>query len=125
MPVDIKIIRPREFIRTNIEGEIDLEQSKKMLLDISDIANPPSDYDILIDSRKAKYKLSTVDLYSLAVELCRHKEFFRKHIALLVKKKFFNEAEFLELCSQNRGVRLEAFNSYEDALEWLMSFEKK
>lgn len=124
MSIDIKVFRPREFIRTRVDGEIDFNGSINLIINISEINTQPNNYNIQIDSRKAKYKLTTADLFFLLVELLKYKNIFNNHIALLVKKEFFDDAEFLELCSKNRGINLEAFDKYEEAIDWLMSFEK-
>jgi hypothetical protein len=121
MPTDIRIIHAHEFIIATPEGRLDFEKSKKLLVAIASAASPLGDHEIILDVRKAKLEMSTTELWYLAVELSNlHKAFSRK-TAVLCPLERFDYAEFLAICAQNRGLRVSAFTSFEEAFEWLIA----
>jgi len=79
-------------------------------------------YEVLLDWRDVSCKMSGTDVYELAqylsdqnTELPTHKK-----IPILVSgKRAFDHANFLEVCSNNRGVTLAAFEDYDKASAWL------
>jgi hypothetical protein len=123
MPATIKVIQARDFLKVTSSGDsIDLEKSKKALLDIAAAAASLNDFHILIDTRKAQSsKLSVVDLWHLAGELSDHGKAFLRKTAVLCPAERFDRAKFFALCAANRGFRVESFISFEEAMEWLTS----
>ncbi|MGB8213286.1 MAG: hypothetical protein WCE68_06980 [Anaerolineales bacterium] len=122
MSTNIKIIHAHDFIRATPEGQLDLEKCKISLAEILSASAPATDYEIILDTRKAQVELSIADLWYLAEELSKlGKPFFRK-TAIVCPLEGFDNAGFLALCAQNRGVQVKAFTSFDDAIEWL--FEK-
>lgn len=124
MPANIRIIHAHEFIKSTPEGQLDLEESKKLLTEIALASAPLADYDIILDTRKAQSGMSVANLWHLAAELSN---IFRKassrtqKTAVLCPLERFDHAEFLALCAQNRGFQVSAFTSFEDAYEWLIA----
>ncbi|MHC4153461.1 MAG: hypothetical protein ACYST6_00825 [Planctomycetota bacterium] len=122
MKIRYKIINAKDFIKTRPTGEIDLEESKRLLGQIAAMAGPPADYEILIDARESRGNLNYADMWELVSELSRHSEAFRNKIALLVRDdEQFNKASFMELCAKNRGFEVAAFTSFERTIDWLQS----
>ncbi len=122
MPTNLKIIHAHDFIRATPEGPLDFEKSLKLLLEIASVSTPLSDYEIILDTRKAQAEMSVSDLWDLAAELSKLRATFsRKKIAVLCPLEGFDEAEFFALCAQNRGFMVKAFTSFEDAIEWLIA----
>ncbi|MHC4154115.1 MAG: hypothetical protein ACYSTZ_12410 [Planctomycetota bacterium] len=122
MKVRYKIINAKDFIRAKPTGEIDLEQSKKLLGQIAAMAGPPADYEILIDTREMYGNLNYADMWELVSELGRHSEAFRNKIALLARDdEQFDKVSFMELCAKNRGFKVAAFTSFERTIDWLQS----
>jgi len=122
MPINIRIIHAHEFIKATPEGPLDLEKAKNMLVEIASAAAPLADYEIILDFRKTQAAMSTTDLWFLATELCDLRNAFsRRKTAVLCPIEQFDQAGFFALCAQNRGFRVRAFNSYEDAIEWLVA----
>ena len=120
MAVKIKIIRATDFLQVSPEGELDLDASRRLLVAVASAKRPPADFEVLLDLREVEWDLSTTDIWSLAKELGRHGETFRDKLAVLAAPgEAFDQAEFFELCSQNRGYRVEAFSSFEEAIQWL------
>jgi len=120
MPINIRIIHAHEFIKATPEGPLDLEKAKDMLLEITCAAAPLADYEIILDLRKAQAAMSTTDLWYLATALSDLRKAFSRHkTAVLCPLGQFDQAGFFALCAQNRGFTVRAFNSFEDAIEWL------
>ncbi|MFZ0930175.1 MAG: hypothetical protein WAN11_16335 [Syntrophobacteraceae bacterium] len=120
MSTNIRIIHAHDFIKATPEGPLDLEKAKNLLLEITCAAAPLADYEIILDLRKAQAAMSTTDLWYLATELSDlRKAFSRRKTAVLCPLEQFDQAGFFALCAQNRGFPVKAFNSYEDAIEWL------
>ena len=71
MKTRYKIINGKDFIKARPTGEIDLEQSKKLLVQLAAMANPPADYEILIDVREMYGNLNYADMWELVAELGR------------------------------------------------------
>jgi len=122
MPAKVKIIRAKDFLQVTEDGVVDFESSKKMLTDVAKAKRPPADFDVLIDLRRAQWRLNTADIYYLASALAEIPDAYRSKIAVLVLPGAdFKQAEFLEICSKNRGLTVEAFTNFEDAIQWFFS----
>ncbi len=120
METQYKIINAMDFIKAKPSGKIDLAQSKKLLIEIASIAEPPADYEILLDIREARGNLRLIDVYELVRELGRHRSAFRNKIALLVRDDYqLDNARFMELCAKNRGFKIGAFTDFEETINWL------
>jgi hypothetical protein len=123
MPTNIRIIHAHEFIKATPEGQLDLDQAKEILREIVSAEGPSFDYDVILDVRKAQPKLSTADLWNLAAELDNLRKAFSRKTAVLCPLEGFDRAGFFALCAQNRGVKVKAFSSFEDAINWLIGIE--
>jgi hypothetical protein len=121
MPTNIKIIHASEFIKATPEGELDFEESKRLLREIESAASSLADYAIIVDTRKAQLRMSPANLWYLAAELGKSRASFLGKTAVLCPLESFDQAEFFELCAQNRGFSVRAFTSFEDAIDWLTS----
>jgi hypothetical protein len=124
MPANIRIIHAHDFIQVTPEGKLDLDASKKLLLEVATASAHLIDYDIVLDTRKTRSELSVPDLWHLAAEV---NDTFRKahshnpRTAVLCPSERFDQAGFFALCAQNRGLRVSAFTSFSDAYEWLIA----
>ena len=121
MPAHVRIIHSKEFIKATPEGKLDLEESKKLLVEIALASGPLLDYDIILDTRKAQSGMSANELWYLAAELSKHCEAFSRKAAILCPLERFDHAEFFALCAHNRGFQVRAFTSFGDAMEWLIA----
>jgi hypothetical protein len=120
MPTNLKIIKANEFVRMTAQGTFDLEESKKALADVAFAAKPLTNFEILLDVRKAQVVLSTAATWWLAAELSNLGATFHHKTAVLVPLGDFDEAEFFALCAQNRGFNVRGYVSFEEAAAWLM-----
>jgi hypothetical protein len=124
VPVNIKVIHTSDFIRTTVDGALDLPTSRQILLDIASMIRTPGEFQILIDTRQAEVKFSTVDLFELGVAVANHPAVARSKTALLTSIGGAETARLLELVARNRGVLLKAFTSFEEAITWLVMKEQ-
>jgi len=124
MATNIRIIHARDFIRATPEGLLDLKKAKELLIEVASAGAPLADYKIILDVRKAQQGMRTTDLWYLAAELSILRKAFSRKTAVLCPTEGFNSAEFFALCAQNRGFQIEAFTSFEDAIEWLITNER-
>jgi hypothetical protein len=123
MAINIRIIRAHEFIKATLEGQINLEESKKLLLEFAATSGLSVDYEVLLDVRKTQLELSIADLWYLAAELSNFRKALPRKTAVLCPLEQFDYAGFFALCAQNRGFHISAFTSFEDAIEWLIEGE--
>ncbi len=123
MSSTIRIIRAHDFIKATPEGQLDSETYRKLLLEIASAVTPLGDYEVLLDTRKAHAVMSVADLFFLAAELCKRPGAFARKTAVLSPLERFDHAGFFALCAENRGLKVKAFTSFEDAIEWLIMDE--
>ncbi len=121
MSTDIRVIRARDFIKANPEGDLDFDGSMKLLVEIESAATTLARHETLLDTRKATVKMSIANLWQLAAELANARKAFSGKTAVLCPLHEFDNAEFFALCAQNRGRRVSAFTSFEDAIDWLIA----
>lgn len=119
MPTKIIVIHAHDFIKASPQGQLDLETSKQLLLEIVLASAPLVDCEIILDTRKAQSEMSVSDLWHLAAELSGHRNVFSGRTAVLCPLEQFDRASFFALCAQNRGFKVMAFTSFEDAIDWL------
>lgn len=121
MKAEIKFVKTRDFIKTTASGQLNLEQSKKVLEEIARLNTPDDLHDILVDIRETEPGLSLSDIYELVTAVGNHRQAFRKKIAILLGAQHdFDKARFLEMCASNRGYNVNAFDDFEEAVNWLM-----
>jgi hypothetical protein len=124
MPVNVKVINAREFIRTTVSGALDLAESKRGMLDLASHIKQPGEYEVLIDVRGAETILSIADLYELAVALAGQPALIGSKIGILGPMSGMDKAQFFETVAQNRGARIKAFTDFEEAITWLVLREQ-
>ena len=120
MPIDVKIVPAREFLRTNTKGEFDLEGTRKVFLSIFEKMKEAEVSEVVMDVREASAQLSAFQIYEL-VSVLEHVGCRRtwKIALVLSRKDEFDRAKFFELCAQNRGYQVGAFQDFEEAVTWL------
>jgi hypothetical protein len=122
MSTNYKVVHAKDFIKSKHSGEIDLEESKKSLVLMAKIAEPPADFDILVDTRDAQINLDITEMLELAYELTRYRESFRNKIAFLVDDDIeLAKANLLEFYARDKGFMAKAFNNFEETINWFYS----
>ena len=124
MPVNVKVINAKEFIRTTVSGALDLAESKRAIVDLASQIKQPGEYEVLIDIRGAETILSIADLYELAVTLAGQTSLIDSQIGILGPMSGANKAVFFETVAQNRGARIRTFTNFEEAITWLILREQ-
>lgn len=121
MKAEIKFIKTKDFLQTTAAGELNLEGSKKVLHKIASLNQPDDLHDMLVDIRETVSVLTLSDIYELVSEVGRHRQSFRKKIAILLGPQHdIDKARFLEMCAQNRGYRVNIFQDFEESVCWLI-----
>ena len=108
-----------DYLKISDDGTIQFEDSERTLSDLVEPKRPPADYEILLDFRRTQWVLSTEEICSLVRVLIEKPDSYRDKIALLLLPGVnFDRAYFKELCSENRGITVQTFTNYEDAIQW-------
>ena len=121
MPHDIRMVHARDFIKTKSTGDMDLEASKKLIVELVSL-NLPAGCDILIDIRDTVAKHTLANVHEAVSELVRFREtFMGRRIAVVGadEELFRRNTQFAEVCANDRGIALRGFTSFEDAMNWL------
>ena len=121
---EYRVISGKDFIKAKPNGDLDLEESKKLLTSIASITKPPADYEIMLDIRDVNINkpFTPFEVLAFIKELVNNRSAFRNKIAVLSRdNKQFDNSRFAELCATNRGLLVKAFVSFEKAIEWLTS----
>lgn len=120
---NLKILSVRDFVKATPQGTLDFAEAKQAMREASLISGAFVNYDLMIDTRGSENNLSVTDIWHLAAELASlvhaNTKGFRAKIPVLCPTKEFDHAKFFELCSQNRGLNVRAFTSFEDLFDWL------
>lgn len=123
MTINLKIICVNDFLKVTPQGTLDFESAKQAMVEASLVPGVFVNYDLLIDTRGTESTLSVTDIWYLAKELAtivlENTKGFKARIPVLCPIKDFDNAKFFELCSQNRGLNVCAFISFEDVFDWL------
>jgi hypothetical protein len=119
MARNIKVIHARDFVCAKPDGQLNLEESEKLLRDIVGLAEPLEDFDILVDTRESASTLSATDLWYLADRLANYPKTFTGKTAILCPSERFDHASFFALSAGKKGIDMQAFTSYEEAMNWL------
>jgi len=120
VPIDVKIVPAREFIRTKANGEFDLEGTKELFLAVFSKMKEANVSEVVMDLRELSTKMTSLDIHELLAVLDHVGSWGTWKIAIVYRPKDdFDRAKFFELCAQNRGYQVGAFQAFEEALEWL------
>ena len=120
MTLKLHVIHAKEFVQMTPDGKLDFEATYNLLIEMMSVETKASELEILIDFRNVQADYTMVDIYYLAAELDKRRTILKEKIALLVTpEQKWDQAQFFELCAVNRGLDVGAFNSYEEAINWL------
>jgi hypothetical protein len=73
---------------------------------------------ILCDERELEYRLSTFDIYELAINAAAYSKYVVK-IAIVVSENASQDARFYETVTVNRGLMVRIMTTIEEAEKWL------
>lgn len=121
MKANIKFVKTKDFLKTTATGELNLAESMNVLHRIAEFNREDNSHDMLIDVRETTSVLTLSDIYELVTEVGKHRQYFRKKIAILLGPQHdIDKARFLQMTAENRGYRVDVFTDFEDAVKWLM-----
>jgi hypothetical protein len=123
MTTEVRIFRAQDFIKATPEGDLDFAKSRKLLVQMVEARKTLRDYAVVLDTRKAKSRLTAQELWYLANELQRVGDSFLRRTAIICPRKRFEMAKFFALCAEKQGFEMRAFVNFEEAMEWLSSFD--
>jgi hypothetical protein len=119
MHTKLIVAREKDIITATAEGILTFEESRQALADVAAATESSGDYKLLLDTRRARSRLSAADLWHLAAELPALGMAFRHKTAVLCLTQKFDDARFFAVCAQNRGFPVRGFTAFEDAMTWL------
>ena len=123
MPVNIKVIHTRDFIKSTATGVLDFTASKQAILEITSQIKQPGEYEVLVDTREAKSVLSVTNIFELGKALADQSSLRHSKIGLIAPMSDTDKAAFFETVAVNRGVNIRAFTDFEQAITWLVMKE--
>jgi hypothetical protein len=120
VPHNIRVISVKDFVRTDVTGNIDLAASKQILKEIASVCTPDANHHVLIDYRKAHTRLTLTEVFQMASSLSEIGLGIHNRLAILAPPVVdFDRAGFFETVARNRGFQVRAFRDFEQAFDWL------
>jgi hypothetical protein len=121
MPTNITVVHTRDFIRARSDGRLDLDASRKLLIDVVSAMRTAQEQNVLIDTRAAApTRLSRNDLWKLGVAAGTQPALARARVALLVPPDRQDDAAFFEGIARVEGANVRAFSDFESAITWVI-----
>jgi hypothetical protein len=125
MPTNIAIVHTSDFIRAMADGRLDLDLSRKLLVEAVSATQSAGEHNVLIDTRAAApTRLSRTDLWKLGVAAGTQPALAQGRVALLVPLDKQDDAEFFESVARLEGANVRAFSDFESAISWLILREQ-
>ena len=121
MPCELHVIKAGDFIRSGGDGTVDFEASRAALKALAGALVSRSIDKALLDIRKLRGEppATYTELYHLA-RAFQEAGFGPKHrLAVLISPERYDKAEFFAICASGRGWNAFAFDTFEDAFDWL------
>ena len=120
MPVDVRLIRAREFVRHGDDGALDADANLALLIGAASGINVNRASQILLDLREADPEFDVLELHALGERLAVHPSVRGRRVAVLAAANEHSASpRFAELVAGSRGSSARAFASLEEALAWL------
>jgi hypothetical protein len=120
MPVDLRLIPAREFVRCAEDGALDAEASLALLVGAASGINVNRSSHILLDLREAEPGLDVLELHALGERLAAHSSLRGRRVAVLAPANEHSASPRLaELVAGAGHSAARAFASLDEALAWL------
>jgi hypothetical protein len=121
MPTNITIVHTHDFIRARPDGALDVDASRRLLLEVVSAMRNAEEHNVLIDTRAAApTRLSRANLWQLAVAAGTQPALAHGRVALLVPLDKQEEAQLFEAVARVEGANVRAFSDFESAITWLI-----
>jgi hypothetical protein len=116
----LRIVPVHEFLRTDVDGKIDLGTSRDVLKAVVAASSQSGLYRVLVDVRGVAHDISIADLYDLASDLEALGVGARHRIATLHETaEGLERAGYFSVLARARGHAVRAFSDFETAVAWL------
>ena len=119
MPVELQIIRAREFVRLGAHGEFDFESTCAALTTLADACRKRGIERALIDIREASSNLTPQDLTALVKAFSDAIASSRLWLVVLHTDRQKYRAKLFAFLSAMRNRKVQAFEDFEEGLVWL------
>ena len=120
MATNVRVIQASDFVRATPDGRCDIPTGERLLLDIAEAASELDDFNVLVDTRKLSGMLTGAELWHLAEKFVNHPHIGRRKTAVLCPDFRLDHARFFAARADPQGGNVEAFSSYEEAMDWLL-----
>src|SRR5450432_1561010 len=123
MPCNVQIVKTRDFLKLNAQGQLDVRQSHDVL---AGLAKSCIAHDIdcaLLDVRDASGTLKLSDLYALARAFPEMGFHEHHRLAVLHRYSAGERAQMFAMFATDRGWNVRAFEEYEEAIDWFSAQE--
>jgi len=119
IPMELHVIRFREFVRLDAHGHLDMEQSHAALSRLAQLCRKRNIECSLLDGRDIQTKLTPDEIAALVRDLAEMGFNRNQRIALLHRGDQNQRAALFALIGKLRGWKIQAFVSFEEAMDWL------
>jgi hypothetical protein len=125
MPHELHVIKAGEFMRSGPTGTLDFETSRENLKALARALVTRGIDKAILDVRKTQMNppASYTQLYHLARAFQEAGFSPRHRLAVLISPDRYDKAEFFAICASGRGWNTYAFDSFEEAFDWLTDAE--
>jgi hypothetical protein len=120
MATKVRIVHARDWVRATLDGTLDRAVSEQLLDEVAAAARGLTDFYVILDTRRAASALTVTDLWYLAGHFAGLPEIRWRKTAVLVPPERFDCGEFFAVSALSRGLRVRAFTSFEEAIDWLI-----
>jgi len=120
MSYDLHVVKSTDFVRLDAKGNVDFEESRRVLSDLARTCFARGIDRALLDIRKVpNATLKLAEVYALARTFGEMG--FQRHqrVAVLHSYSSTDRADFFVMCTADQGFDISAFDQFEDAAEWL------
>ena len=120
-PVELHVIRFREFVRLDAHGHLDMAESHAVLSRLAQLCRKRGLDHALLDGRDIQAELTPDEIAALVRDLAEMGFTRNQRLALLHKGDPHRRAALFALIAKLRGWKIRAFGSFEEAVDWLSS----
>jgi hypothetical protein len=120
MAQTLQVVKTEDFLRFGTDGAPDLEESRALLTRVARECTDLGLTRVLFDlrARRGESGLSPRDVYEL-VNTFHETGFEKNHrLAILHRHRSGERAVLFAMLAKHEGWNVEAFENYEDVLEW-------
>lgn len=121
MPADYQVIHIREFVRSDVNGVISLELSRRVLRELTSAATAIGTTRLLIDMRETQPGMSIADAVELARDLGSLGLTANTRVAILMpeERERLQRGLYMQALASGQGYQIRPHLSFEAAVEWL------